>query len=297
MPHSPRNPADLLQIGADPAITRLLRACGADEACITGCASDYDQFLALAAAMSLCEGHPLRDEVNVALQAATGLNAPLCPHTARAHWDAWVERHWYGREVTDTRRPAPCPLCEPPAPTVWRVDGLIRLSHPTAVKAPELTVWSAALEAALPADGSPALLTLPEDYTFTRPNPYHANLAVAKVFRGEDPTPAERDLLLTQALRVWGMALVKRGEACRILLRGGAPEAVTALLAYLEASKALPSVVWIPDEPTHVGAISGLYATVRTGYAVPDGISPADAERIRVAYAAVAPIGRATVLV
>lgn len=295
MSHPPRNPADLLGIGSDPALCRLLRACGVEEACITGGASDYDTFLALASALPLCEGHPLRDEVNTTLTRATGLTAPLCPHTARAHWDTWVEMNHYGRQATDTALPAVCPLCASAAPRVIRGEDCACLPNPLVIQASDLTAWSQALEAALPADGSPALFTLPESYAFTRPNPYHANLAVGKTARGEALTAKERDLLITQALRVWGLAWV--GKDTSLLLQGGTPEGVTALLAYLSASKALPHMVWLPDDSAQAGIVSGLYPEVGTGYTAAKGEPLEVTESRKVAYAKVAPIGRATLLI
>ena len=292
--HPQRNPADLLGLDRDPRLHRLLRACGADEACITGGASDYDKFLALANAMPFCEGHPLGDEVNTVLADATGLSAPLCPHTAHPHWDAWVEVYLYGGEVTTTTLPAVCPYCTPSMLTVLRKENVTSLPDPAAVKAPDLTAWSGVLESALPAGEPPALFTLPENYVFTRPNPYHANLLVGKVAGGEALTQQERNLLLTQALRVWGLALAERepDTVPPLLLLGGTPEAVTALLAYLDASKALPSLTWIPDHPADAEAVSGLYACVGTGFICRDGKGEDTAQ----AYAAVAPVGRAVVL-
>lgn len=289
MSHPPRNSADLLRLGSDPALCRLLRACGVEEAFVTGEASDYDKFLALAAALPLGEGHPLRGKVNATLTAATGLSAPLCPHTARLHWGAWVETHLYGGSMASVTAPAVCPHCVPPAPTVLHGKDLTQLPNPTEVQAPDLTAWSQALKKALPTDTSPALCVLSDDYAFTRPNPYHAGLAVGKVAQGEALTAQERDLLMTQALRVWGLALAGKepNTAPLLLLRGGSPDAVTALLAYLAASKALPSTAWIPDDPAHAAAVSGLYATVRTGYAV----RPDDPDGAKRAYAAVAPLG------
>ena len=298
--HTPRNPADLLGLGRDPALCRLLRACGTDEACITGGASDYDQFLALAAAMPLCEGHPLREEINATLQEATGLSAPLCPHTAHLHWEAWVELYLYGREVTTTTLPAVCPDCTPPIPTVLQRKDVTLLPDPTAVKAPDLTAWSGGLESALPAGKTPALFTLPEKYVFTRPNPYHANLLVGKVAEGEALTEEERNLLLTQALRVWGLALAGRAPDTvpPLFLLGGTPEAVTALLAYLHASKALPSLTWIPDDPADAATVSGLYACVGTGFRCKgeSGESEESGEGAAKDYASVAPVGRAVIL-
>lgn len=297
MPHAPRNPADLLRLGTDPALCRLLRACEVDEAYITGGASDCDKLLALASALPLCEGHPLRDEVNAALTQATGIPAPLCPHTARAHWDVWVDIHHYGGERTAPDLPAVCPHCVAASPRVVRVTDCAPLPDPTALQAPDLTAWSQILEAALPTDDTPALYTLPEDYAFTRPSLYHAGLAVGKAASGEGLTQKERDLLITQALRVWGLALMGKETAPLLLLQGGAPKETTDLSAYLSASKALPAMTWLPDNPAQAGAVSGLYPEVGTGYTVKDGESAHVTEKKKRAYANAAPIGRATLLI
>ena len=296
MPHSSRNPADLLRLGTDPALCRLLRACEVDEAYISGGASDYDKLLALAAALPLCEGHPLRDAVNATLTQATGVNAPLCPHTARAHWDAWVEIHHYGGHATAPDLPTPCPHCTLAAPRVIPVADCALLPDSIKIQAPDLAAWSEALINALPADGTPVLYTLPADYVFTRPNPSHAGLAVGKAASEEALPPKERDLLITQALRVWGLALVGMETAPLLLLRGGAPDAVTPLLAYLSASKALPRMVWLPEDPTHAESVSGLYPQVGTGYTVTEGEPAEVTENKKMAYAKAAPIGKATLL-
>lgn len=295
MNHTSRTPVDLLRIGSDPALCRLLRACGVEEDYIMGGASDYDKLLALATALPLCEGHPLRDEVNATLTCATGIFVPLCPHTARAHWDAWVEIYHYGGQVTATELPTVCLYCDPALPRVIRLEDCTRLPNPTVIQAPDLTAWSEKLENTLPTDGTPAWYTLPADYTFTRPNPYHANLAVGKTARGEALTAKERDLFITQALRVWGLALV--GREASLLLQGGEPEAVAALLAYLAASKALPRMVWFPDDPAQAEAVSGLYPEVGTGYTVAEDYPTEVTENKKAAYAKVAPVGQATLLI
>ena len=281
----PRNPAGLLGLGQDSALIRLLRACGAEEACVTGDASDYDRFLALAAALPLCEGHPLRDSVNATLATATGLSAPLCPHTARAHWDAWVEKHWYGREGLPELFPHRCPLCTSALPQVLGGGEVLRLPEPREVRAGDLSAWSHALVAALPEDGRYVRLDIPSDYAFVRPDPYHAGQAVGRIAQGDALTRVERDLLLAQALRVWGLA----GVGGSLLLCGGRACEMVALLHYLHTVKALPPLVWIPDDPADAGAVSGLYSHVGTGYVRRDG-------KEGVAYAAVAPMGRAVVL-
>jgi hypothetical protein len=114
----------------------------------------------------------------------------------------------------------------------------------------------------------------------------------------------ERDLLVTQALRVWGLALRKKPEGKNsrdkippVILEGGTPEALVPLLMYLQLSDALPYTIWIPHDPTCAEAVSGLYATVKTGYTVSMTDLPEDVEDRRRAYAAVAPIGAAVILV
>ena len=289
------NPADLLGLGTDPALIRLLRACAVHEAYITGNASDYDKFMALATILPLCEGHPLRDEVNARLTKATGVSLPLCPHTVKTHWEGWVDGYLYG-EMAACAPTTVCPLCSFVAPKVYRENELPRLPDPIGVSAPDLALWGKALEALLP-DGTPALFCLPHDYAFVRPNPYHAGLAVGKVFRGEALAKTEADLLVTQALRIWGIALSHRKDTSVLLLRGGDPSSVRSLLAYLEASHALPPMTWIPREPLQAGEVSGLYSCVHTGYAVSDTATDEDVGETKRAYATVAPIGRGIVLV
>jgi hypothetical protein len=138
---------------------------------------------------------------------------------------------------------------------------------------------------------------LPEDYTFVRPDPYHASEFLRKSEGGEALSDSERNLIMTQALRVWGCALVREGQEKTLILRGGRAAAVVDLLAYLATSKALPRMVWIPDHPTDAGEISGMYACVGTGFAVSDTENSAEYAEKMTAYAAVAPLGMAMVWV
>lgn len=298
--HTHRNPADLLGLNSDTCLHRLLRACGTDEAYITGGASDYDKFLALADALPLCEGHPRQAEINRILQDATGITAPLCPHTAHTFWEAWTELHWYGRQPVPGILPTACPCCMLREPTYIGEDDLAELADPMTVCATDLSTWSLNLKAAFWAvtgklSAVPAV-RLPEDYRFVRPDPYHAGEVIRKLAGGEALASHERDLLLTQALRVWGQAALQIRWGGGFLLRGGHPDAVTALLAYLNTARALPILIWIPDNPADAGAISGLYARVGTGMDLSSCASAEKRESRISAYAAVAPIGRAVVM-
>lgn len=281
-----RNPAHLLSLDGEPA-ARLLRACGTDESVVRN-GSDYDRFAALAAVIPLCAGHALATALQADLQAATGLDLPLCSHTAPAFWRRWTDLYWYGQEKSEPA-PTPCTECTPAAPVRLIDADVTRLPDPAAVAAvcprADLAAFTDRIEAALPTVGY-AALRLPSDYVFVRPDPYHAARAMQNIAEGE---AFYRDLLTSQALRTWGEIASARDVT--LLLMGGPPDAILALLAYLSDCNRLPRAVWLPDEPAHAARVSGLYASVGTGY-----ILSSDNEReVQDAYAAVAPIGRATV--
>lgn len=286
-----RNPAHLLGLGRNTALTRLLRACGTDEAFVTGGASDFDKFSALAEAIPLCAGHEQVARINRTLQEATGLSAPLCPHTAPAIWQAWTELHWYGREPAPRACPLTCPLCAPCEPRRITAAEWNALCDPLSLTAENLGQWTKLLETALESAVGLPCISLPSDYTFVRPDPYHAGEALRRMARGESLDPRETHLLLTQALRTWGLYAVRHDRT--LCVGGGSAESMTALLAYLDTSRALTSLVWLASNPTDAGQISGLYTRVTTGLDLRNHPNP---DELTARYAAVAPLGRAVMV-
>ncbi len=295
MPAMPRNPADLLSLAGTPAI-RLLRACGVDEAVLRD-GSDYDRFLALAAAMPCLSGNRLAATWMDVLQLSTGLTRPLCPHTAHLYWERWTEIHWYGREVSPTVPvPTHCPHCPPAEPTLIRAADTVALPDPMTLAADgaltDPDAYATHLRAAVSRAGAPVCLALPAAYAYVRPDPYHAALALRAVAEGR-ATDRDRDLLVAQTLRVIGE--MPPNAAPTVLLRGGRPDAILPLFSYLADCNRLPRAVYIPADPADVAPVVGLYATVGTGYAVSASDTPTARRDKEAAYAAVAPIGKAVV--
>ena len=290
---SPRNPTHLIGLSRDASLIRLLRACGTQEAVLKG-ASDYDGFFALAEAMPLCIGHPLRETVNRTLQEAVGEAVSLCPHTAREIWKMWTDIHWYGREAVSASVPLVCPWCAEARPVELKAEALTRLPDPAAVRVGNMEEWSRALEASLTAGEYP-LFSLSDTFEFVRPNPYHANLAVNKAAVGDTLSDGERHLLIVQAMRVWGQFITRTQWKGVFLLRGGHPNAVVALLDYLDQARTLPRLIWIPQAPSDAGRVCGLYPGVETGIELSRCRTEEEQTMMR-AYAAVAPIGRAVVI-
>ena len=302
-----RNILDLVERTHDREdLARLLRACGAEEAHVLGQSSDFDRFLALAEVLPLCggqgmTGHPLYVSVLRVLQEATAIAAPLCPHTARAFWEAWVDTNWYGRTSASRELPPVCPCCAPPALARVSLATLHPLPDPCTVTAPHLGEWTRILESAWPESDTPPVCTLPEGYTFIRPNPYHAGEAIRALVGGQALTESQRDLLWAQALRVWGQRMAataaEQGRIpTRLCLRGGRGEEVARLIAYLKQSKALGAILWFPAHPSEAACLCGLYREVGTGV----DLSSIRDEGVRAEalshYGEVAPLGRAVIL-
>lgn len=64
-----------------------MRLCGVDEDNITGRASDYEKFCALAEIMPLLIGHPVYYWTHLELKRFFNIEKQLCPETAREIWD------------------------------------------------------------------------------------------------------------------------------------------------------------------------------------------------------------------
>ena len=159
------------------------------------------------------------------------------------------------------------------------------------LSATTLPAWTDALGSLMMREASSLLWRLPADYIFVRPDPYHAEEALKALAQGQ-ATSRDVSLLWSQALRTVGLAACETDRV--LVLQGGDPAEVTALLAYLHTAHALPELVWIPDSPADAGVVSGLYGAVRTGLCLPS--DPQKQTEAKAAYAAVAPIGRAVVL-
>jgi hypothetical protein len=178
-------------------------------------------------------------------------------------------------------------------PRILAAEEIVRLPDPASVPCGDPQEWSHVLETAL--TGEYALFSLPETYRFIRPNPYHAGIAIAKAAVGESLTENEENLLMTQAMRVWGLWMAQGKWDGTLLLRGGRTADVTALLTYLDRSKGLSRIVWIPDSPAEAGEVSGLYPDVGTGVDL-SACRTEEEQMLLGTYAEVAPIGRAVAI-
>ena len=74
-------------LGGDHYKWRVMRACGVDEECITGNASDWEKFFAWASSLPRAVGNPLYHWTHLELKRYFGYNGVLNEHTAQEVWD------------------------------------------------------------------------------------------------------------------------------------------------------------------------------------------------------------------
>lgn len=289
----------------DEIAARALRAAGMPEACLVGEWSDYDTLEALCAALPLLNGHPVGARLTSWLRGVTACDLPACAENAPALWQSFAHTHGYGASVTlpdeyrprRTLPPLPAPeiLCEP--------GGAVCLGE---------CVWSALLaEAEWPYDGrllaactdrlerwiencrGAAWLDLPCDIPFVRPDPYHAELALQSLARGEALVDRERGLLMAQLARIVGQGIARRAPSpSTLVLTGGDADTVHSLCRYLDGCGGLPPTVWLADSPADVAALCGQFAAVRTGLRLNATDTAEHVKNKLATYATAAPLGR-----
>ena len=255
----------LLQGGQDRSA--LMRTCGVAESVLTD-GSDYDKFVAYAACMPLCGGHPILQEDAQLIERLLGVHVPICPETAPALW------HAAAHKLTGMGEAPPMPEhCEiafvaPTEQTVRCVDlGCATYAMPT----PELLMR-------LIDPAVQAIFVRARIEQFVKPNPYAAKQLCAK--EREALRPAESDLLCAQTLRVLGKLCAERDdESCPVLYVASdfaATDAWRDLLAYLQQSGCLVQIVLLADNADALRAAASLAGCLP---------NPTDAPTVRVGIA------------
>ncbi len=289
----------------DETAARALRAAGMPEACLVGEWSDYDTLEALCATLPLLNGHPAGTWLTAWLRGVTACDLPACAENAPALWQSFADAHGYGASVSlpDEYRPrrTPPPILDPEI--LYEPDGIDCLGE---------GVWRALLaEAEWPHDGrllaactarlerrmenchGAAWLDLPCGMPFIRPDPYHAELALQSLARGEAPSNRGRGLLIAQLARIVGQGIARRSPSpATLVLTGGDADTVLALCRYLDGCGGLPPTVWLADSPADVAALCGQFAAVRTGLRLNATDTAEHVKNKLATYATAAPLGR-----
>lgn len=233
------NPSELLR---SDDLQGLLRLCGMRECEINALASDYEYFSALCRSYPMLAGHPVKNALKAFFQAyfpsaeePNGENAhtiwkmtindleehprklsDFLPQNSRAliPWDRLFE-------ISDKLEPMP------------DLNSLLTLSYT------DFSSWRSTLNGVFEAFQQRGccqiLMTLPSEFRFFKPDPYHVSLALAASTR----TDEQNSLILSQLFR----------EACEqklpILFYADCdPMSATALLNYAEHTVGLPALIW-----------------------------------------------------
>ena len=283
---------------------RTLRAAGMSEDCLAGEWSDYDTLEALCAALPLLHGHPVGAGLTAWLREVTACDLPACAENAPAFWQSYAIKCGYGAPVQLPDGYRPCfalPTLSPPE--IWQEPetenrlGEWVWRELTAKIAPHggrlLAACTEGLEPWWGIHNGAVWLDLPRGLPFVRPDPYHAELALQGLSRGDTLTKDERGLLIAQLARTAGQGMTHQPEnTATLVLTGGNADSVLALCRYLDGCGGLPPTVWLADDPADAAILCGQFAAVRTGLRLTSSDTAEDVRNKLTAYAAAAPIGR-----
>ena len=210
--------------------------------------SAYERFRALAELSDELYLHPILDELSFLLCEGLGITETLTPTSCDRIWRKSAELLL---EEADTAEK--CLTLPSRRPRSWQKDEAPfsgDLSRQILPSSPELSslakarvcsrsAWEKeiadALEALRKQEREHFLFTVPKDYTFVRPDPYHVDLALAERDRKGDLL----DLLLSQCLRQLFLLSATHGITPVLYVQGRA-DAILDGLSFLGRSIALP---------------------------------------------------------
>lgn len=305
-----------------PDIHRLMEQCGADSRYTAPDAADYERFRAWCFCAPALIGHPFPlfqqmllhhlfdcnltlTEENCdtiwALTAEQLTQTPLRPRDMLAAWQ--VKRLFLAEEpqgdLTSYRGLTEASACD--IRPLLCPDGLLGANRPgfaAAIRALGNTIGHAitdlaALESALhtvldrfaEAGCICARHTLPRQFTFRRPDPYHAEQALLAALRtdGRGVSAEQQACFTAQIYRILGQEYRRRGWGMQLVLTGEHSTESIDLLNYLSAEGALPRTLILTDKPPAGLNFPAAYA--------PGYCSPEDTRRGITGFAAAYPMG------
>ncbi len=271
-----------------PDIHRLMVQCGADRRNTAPDAADYERFRAWCLCAPALIGHPFplfqqmllhrlfdcdltltveNCDAIWTLTAEQLARTPLCPRDVLAAWQ--VKRLFLAEEpqgdLTPYRRLAEDSACD--IRPLFCPNGILGANRPgiaAAIQAfgnaighaiTDLASLESALRTALDrfadADCVCARHTLPRQFTFLRPDPYHAEQALVAAIRtdGKGVSAEQQTCFIAQIYRILGQEYRRRGWGMQLVLTEENTAEYAALLNYLSAEDALPRTLILTENP------------------------------------------------
>ena len=238
-------PSNLTECLDGEMLARVLHFTKAEDGMPT---SAYERFRALAELSDELYLHPILDELSFVLCEGLGITETLTPTSCDRIWRRSAELLLEEADTAEKCRTLPSRR-----PRSWQKDetpfsgdlsrqilpSLPELSSLAKTQACTRSAWEKeiadALEALQKQGKEHFLFTVPKDYTFVRPDPYHVDLALAERDRKGDL----RDLLLSQCLRQLFLLSATHGITPVLYVQGRA-DAILDGLSFLGRSIPLP---------------------------------------------------------
>lgn len=113
----------------------------------------------------------------------------------------------------------------------------------------DLSVWTRKIQNYLDSGADRIVLTVPDDYSFVRPDPYHVSLSLKKKMREPDSlSPCEQDMIFTQVARVTAQ-YAKDTDKKTVFLTHGTGGREVALAEYLFDCAGGIEITFCGDKP------------------------------------------------
>lgn len=271
-----------------PDILRLMAQCGIDPRHSAPNAADYERFRAWCTCTPALIGHPIPLFQQMLLHRLFECDLPLIEENCDTIWQltaqrlakeplrprnvltAWQVKRLFLAEkphgdLTAYRDIADSSTCD--IRPLFFPDRLLDADRPgfaSAVQAlgravgypvTDLPTLESALRTALDrfadAECVCARHTLPHPFSFLRPNPYHADQALAAALHtdGRGVSAEQQACFAAQMIRFLGQEYRRRGWGMQLALSGAWTPAHAALIDYLATEDALPRIVILTENP------------------------------------------------
>ena len=277
----------------------VLRLCGANERMIGEDSSDYERFLALAEAMPMLDGHPLKGYVASLLKDCFEIETSLDKSTCEEIWRKAAQRL-----LSE-------PIFEVGAASDMEQGKAVTVAHPShhlsltsafsgllfaRTRAKSFDVWMREIESvvydAVRSGCRYLFFGLPDAFCDVKPSLYHVNMTLHRGAREK----GDLDLLYAQLVRCLSQVCQTHGLTL-ILQIETASEHIRSLMDRVEREVGLPTLIWsTPREDVRAEMLdfsakahkNPIFAAIRrTDYGSDDAFSQA-----LVAWAKCYPIGR-----
>lgn len=274
------NLSEVLGLGREGGLSRMMRMSDVREPYITGGASDHDKLKALCEVLPMWSGHPYYTAIHAILGRVFDIHEPLTPASLPRIWKQ-TAAYLFDCELTPADLPklwgavswitalTPHELdnlaeeqtscgefylyLDDLAKGLWCAPNALRLSHGR--PAEDMAAYITSLVDTYEKKGCVGVaVELSAWERFLRPDPYRPSQAMLKLQEGKGGVQGDDlELITAQTLRLLGRACVEKGM--KLTLLHPRPGVLDPLCRYLRSCDGLPMTATVTDQPCGICSV------------------------------------------